>query len=49
MTTSSTTIGAERVRVGSAAELSERGCTVITAGGHLIAVFAHEGRARMTG
>ncbi|MDQ6672745.1 MAG: Rieske 2Fe-2S domain-containing protein [Chloroflexota bacterium] len=34
----------ERVRVGSVAELQERGCTVVSAGGHGIAVFAHEGR-----
>ena len=34
---------AERVRVGSVIELRERGCTVISAGGHGIAVFAHEG------
>src|SRR6266568_1651440 len=32
----------ERVRVGSVAELRERGCTVISAGGHGIAVFCHE-------
>lgn len=34
---------AERVRVGSVAELRTRGCTVLSAGGHGIAVFAHEG------
>jgi nitrite reductase/ring-hydroxylating ferredoxin subunit len=34
---------AERVRVGSVAELQTRGCTVLSAGGHGIAVFAHEG------
>jgi nitrite reductase/ring-hydroxylating ferredoxin subunit len=39
-----TTIATDRVRVGSATELRDRGCTVISAGGHLIAVFAHEGR-----
>jgi nitrite reductase/ring-hydroxylating ferredoxin subunit len=33
-----------RVRVGSVAELNARGCTVVSAGGHGIAVFAHEGR-----
>ena len=33
----------QRVRIGSVAELRERGCTVISAGGHGIAVFAHEG------
>ena len=35
-------IAAERVRVGSVAELKQRGCTVISAGGHGIAVFALE-------
>jgi nitrite reductase/ring-hydroxylating ferredoxin subunit len=39
-----TTIAAERVRVGTIAELNMRGCTVVSAGGHGIAVFAHEGR-----
>jgi nitrite reductase/ring-hydroxylating ferredoxin subunit len=38
------TITAERVRVGSVAELEQRGCTVISAGGHGIAVFAHDGQ-----
>jgi nitrite reductase/ring-hydroxylating ferredoxin subunit len=38
-----TTANAERVRVGSVAELQQRGCTVISAAGHGIAVFAHEG------
>src|SRR2546426_8402451 len=38
------TMTAERVRVGSVIELRERGCTVISAGGHGIAVFAHDGR-----
>jgi len=33
----------ERVRVGSVTEVQQRGCTVISAGGHGIAVFAHEG------
>src|SRR5437762_13559770 len=37
-------IAAERVRVGSVAELKQRGCSVISAGGHGIAVFAHTGR-----
>src|SRR5438132_6577497 len=36
-------ITAERVRVGSVGELEQRGCTVISAGGHGIAVFAHDG------
>jgi nitrite reductase/ring-hydroxylating ferredoxin subunit len=39
-----TTIAAGRVRVGSVAELQGRGCTVVSAGGHGIAVFAHDGR-----
>ncbi len=39
-----TTIAAGRVRVGSVAELQSRGCTVVSAGGHGIAVFAHDGR-----
>jgi len=38
------TIAAERVRAGSVAELEDRTCTVISAGGHDIAVFAHDGR-----
>src|SRR3712207_4543626 len=38
------TISAERVRVGTVAEVIQRGCTVVAAGGHGIAVFAHEGR-----
>jgi nitrite reductase/ring-hydroxylating ferredoxin subunit len=38
------TMSAERVRVGTLAEIEQRGCTVIAAGGHGIAVFAHEGR-----
>jgi nitrite reductase/ring-hydroxylating ferredoxin subunit len=37
------TTTAERVRVGTLAELNERGCTVVSAGGHGVAVFAHEG------
>jgi nitrite reductase/ring-hydroxylating ferredoxin subunit len=37
-------LAAERVRVGSVAELSRRGCTLVSAGGHGIAVFAHDGR-----
>src|SRR5229473_3373110 len=41
---SMSTIAAERVRVGSVAELADRGCTVISAAGHGIAVFAHDGR-----
>src|ERR1700730_4282955 len=40
------TIAAEqRVRVGSVAELRARGCTVISAGGLGVAVFAHKGGA----
>jgi nitrite reductase/ring-hydroxylating ferredoxin subunit len=38
------TFTAERVRVGSVAELQARGCTLISGGGHGIAVFAHDGR-----
>jgi nitrite reductase/ring-hydroxylating ferredoxin subunit len=34
----------ERVRVGTVADLNQRGCTVVSAGGHGVAVFAHEGR-----
>ena len=33
-----------RVRVGTLAELERRGCMVVSAGGHTIAVFRHEGR-----
>ena len=32
------------VRAGTLAELEQRGCTVITAGGHAIAVFRHDGQ-----
>ena len=38
------TLVAERVRVGSVAELRARGCTLVSAGGHGIAVFAQDGR-----
>jgi nitrite reductase/ring-hydroxylating ferredoxin subunit len=38
------TIAAERVRVGTIAELQQRGCTVVSARNHGIAVFAHDGR-----
>jgi nitrite reductase/ring-hydroxylating ferredoxin subunit len=41
---SMSSIVAERVRVGSVTELEQRGCVVISAGGHGIAVFAHDGR-----
>jgi nitrite reductase/ring-hydroxylating ferredoxin subunit len=34
----------ERVRVGTVDDLARRGCTVVSAGGHGVAVFAHEGR-----
>ena len=37
------TMSAERVRVGTRAEVERRGCTVVSAGGHTIAVFVHEG------
>jgi nitrite reductase/ring-hydroxylating ferredoxin subunit len=40
----SATSSAGRVRVGTVEELTKRGCTVVSAGGHGIAVFAHEGR-----
>ena len=33
-----------RIRVGPLEELEERGCTVVTGGGHAIAVFHHEGQ-----
>ena len=33
-----------RVRVGPLAQLKERGCSVVTGGGHAIAVFYHEGK-----
>jgi nitrite reductase/ring-hydroxylating ferredoxin subunit len=35
---------APRVRVGTKAEVERQGCTVVAAGGHRVAVFAHEGR-----
>jgi nitrite reductase/ring-hydroxylating ferredoxin subunit len=38
------TLTAERVRVGSVAELQARTCTLVNAGGHSVAVFTHEGR-----
>jgi nitrite reductase/ring-hydroxylating ferredoxin subunit len=33
-----------RVHVGSVSDVEGRGCTVVPAGGHSVAVFAHEGR-----
>ena len=33
----------ERIRAGSLDQLKERGCMVVTGGGHAIAVFHHEG------
>ena len=42
MTTATTTNG--HIRVGTADELNARGCTVVTGGGHTIAVFAHDDR-----
>ena len=30
------------IRVGTLDELRARGCTVVTGGGHTIAVFAHD-------
>ena len=38
------TLVAQRARVGSVADLSARECTLVSAGGHGIAVFAHDGR-----
>src|SRR3954447_4152208 len=38
------TLVAGRVHVGSVTELNTLGCTLISAGGHGIAVFAHDGR-----
>ena len=32
-----------RIRVGTLEQLQERGCTVVTGGGHAIAVFHHDG------
>ena len=32
------------IRVGTLEELKARGCTVVTGGGHTIAVFAHDGK-----
>ena len=32
-----------QIRVGPVAQLKERGCAVVTGGGHAIAVFYHEG------
>src|ERR687885_1885049 len=37
-------VAAERVRVGTIAELQQRVCTVVSAGNHGIAVFSHDGR-----
>ena len=37
------TATATHIRVGSLEELKARGCTVVTGGGHTIAVFAHGG------
>ena len=34
-----------RIRAGTLEEIKERGCTVVTGGGHAIAVFHHEGKA----
>ena len=42
MTTATMTDG--HIRVGTADELKARGCTVVTGGGHTIAVFAHDDR-----
>ncbi len=32
------------VRVGAVAEVEERGCVLVAAGGHAVTGFAHEGR-----
>ena len=34
-----------RIRAGTLEQIKERGCTVVTGGGHAIAVFHHEGKA----
>ena len=34
----------ERIKAGTLDQLKERGCTVVTGGGHAIAVFHHEGK-----
>ncbi len=34
-----------RIRAGTLEEIKERGCTVVTGGGHAIAVFHHDGAA----
>ncbi len=38
------TTASGQVRVGTLAELEDRGCLVVTASGHTVAVFLHEGR-----
>jgi nitrite reductase/ring-hydroxylating ferredoxin subunit len=38
-----TAVAGGRVRVGTLAELEGRGCMVVSAGGHTVAVFRHEG------
>ena len=39
------TIVEGRIRAGTLEEIKERGCTVVTGGGHAIAVFHHDGAA----
>ena len=40
------TLVKRHIRVGSVEQLKERGCTVVTGGGHTIAVFHHDGQVR---
>ena len=40
------TLVKRHIRVGSVEQLQERGCTVVTGGGHTIAVFHHDGQVR---
>ena len=40
------TLVKQHIRVGSVEQLKERGCTVVTGGGHTIAVFHHDGQVR---
>ena len=41
------TIVKQNIRVGSLEYVKERGCMVVTGGGHTIAVFYHDGQVRM--
>ena len=40
------TLVKQHIRVGSVEQLKESGCTVVTGGGHTIAVFHHDGQVR---